>query len=86
MSAFSADTYNPGDLAMPHSTSVTRRKALLSVGSVAATTVLSGVPGLVNAQSDRPVRLISSTEQAQAMFRSEMAKYAGLVKKAKLEP
>jgi tripartite-type tricarboxylate transporter receptor subunit TctC len=29
---------------------------------------------------------ISSTEQAQTMFRSEMAKYAGLVKKAKLEP
>ncbi|MEI6762204.1 MAG: tripartite tricarboxylate transporter substrate-binding protein, partial [Betaproteobacteria bacterium] len=29
---------------------------------------------------------ISSTEQAQVMFRSEMAKYAGLVKKAKLEP
>ncbi|NBT53888.1 MAG: tripartite tricarboxylate transporter substrate binding protein, partial [Betaproteobacteria bacterium] len=29
---------------------------------------------------------ISSTEQAYAMFRSEMAKYAGLVKKAKLEP
>jgi tripartite-type tricarboxylate transporter receptor subunit TctC len=29
---------------------------------------------------------ISSSEQAYAMFRSEMAKYAGLVKKAKLEP
>jgi tripartite-type tricarboxylate transporter receptor subunit TctC len=29
---------------------------------------------------------IGSSEQAQAMFRSEMAKYAGLVKKAKLEP
>ena len=43
---------------MPHSTYVTRRKALLSVGSVAATTVLSGVPGLANAQSDRPVRLV----------------------------
>ena len=43
---------------MSHSTFVTRRKALLSVGSVAATTVLSGVPGLANAQSDRPVRLV----------------------------
>ena len=43
---------------MPHSTFVTRRKALLSVGSVAATTVLGGVPGLANAQSDRPVRLV----------------------------
>ena len=29
---------------------------------------------------------ISSPEQAQAAFRSEMAKYAALVKKAKLEP
>ena len=43
---------------MPHSTYVTRREALLSVGRVAATTVLSGVPGLANAQSDRPVRLV----------------------------
>jgi tripartite-type tricarboxylate transporter receptor subunit TctC len=43
---------------MPNLTFVTRREALLSVGSVAATTVLSGVPGLANAQSDRPVRLV----------------------------
>ena len=43
---------------MPHSTYVTRREALLSVGRVAATTVLSGVPGLAKAQSDRPVRLV----------------------------
>jgi hypothetical protein len=48
----------------------------------------AGQPDLTRPGPERPGNSIniSTTEQAQAAFRSELAKYAALVKKVGLEP